>query len=190
MHRQARLNDATALAQLVNMAGEGLPHYLWSKLAADGEDPWEVGRQRAQRDEGSFSYRNAIVREVDGQVVAALISYALAGEAEPANYDDMPPMFVPLQQLEDLAPGTWYVNVLATLPEHRGKGIGTELLAEARRQAVAASCKGLSIIVSDGNPGAVRLYERTGYTAVASRPMVTEDWQSPGQNWILLTRPV
>ena len=39
----------------------------------------------------------------------------------------MPPMFVPLQELEDRVPGTWYVNVLATLEEHRGKGYGKEV---------------------------------------------------------------
>ena len=40
-------------------------------------------------------------------------------------------MFVPLQELENLAPGTWYVNVLAAYPEHRGQGYGTALLAVA-----------------------------------------------------------
>ena len=37
--------------------------------------------------------------------------------------DDMPAMFVPLQELENLAPGTWYINVLATFPEHRSEPI-------------------------------------------------------------------
>jgi hypothetical protein len=37
----------------------------------------------------------------------------------------MPAMFVPLQELENLAPGTWYVNVLAAYPEHRSQGHGT-----------------------------------------------------------------
>ena len=37
-------------------------------------------------------------------------------------------MFVPLQELENLAPGTWYVNVLAVHPPFRGLGLGTKLL--------------------------------------------------------------
>jgi ribosomal protein S18 acetylase RimI-like enzyme len=187
-HRRATPGDAAALAELANMAGEGLPLYLWTGLAAAGEDPWEVGRQRALRETGSFSYRNSVVREESGRVVAALIGYALSAAAEAADYSAMPPMFVPLQQLEDLVPGTWYVNVLATLPTCRGRGFGSALLAEAERIATAADCTGLSIIVSDGNPGAVRLYRRLGYRERDSRPMVKEDWQNPGQNWILLTR--
>ena len=176
------------MAELVNMAGEGMPVYLWSRLAEPGQDVWELGRQRAQREEGSFSYRNTVVREDNGRAVAALIAYALPDEPEPIDYDEMPPMFVPLQELENLAPGTWYVNVLATYPEQRGSGFGSALLAIAEELAQDAGCDGMSIIVSDGNPGAVRLYERTGYERVASRAMVKEDWENPGENWILLVK--
>ena len=63
----------------------------------------------------------------------------------------MPAMFVPLQELENLAPGTWYVNVLAAYPEHRGKGHGTALLGVADQLGADAGRRGLSIIVSDAN---------------------------------------
>jgi ribosomal protein S18 acetylase RimI-like enzyme len=100
----------------------------------------------------------------------------------------MPAMFVPLQELENLAPATWYVNVLATYPEHRGKGHGSRLLALAERIAAEAGAVGLSIIVSDANEGARRLYERSGYGEIASRPMVKEDWENRGANWVLLVK--
>jgi len=172
------------------MAGEGLPLYLWTGMAEAGETPWDVGFRRARRESGSFSYSNAIVREDDGHVVAALIGYPLADEPDSTDLSQMPPMFVPLQELEDLAPATWYVNVLATYPEHRGKGFGSELLTIAETLAADTGRKGLSIIVSDGNPGAVRLYLRSGYTETATRPMVKETWQNPGQNWVLLAKPL
>ncbi len=144
--------------------------------------------QRARRDSGSFSWRNAVVREEGDQAVAALIGYPLDDEPETTDYADMPPMFVPLQQLEDLAPATWYVNVLATLPDHRGKGYGADLLAIAEHRAAETQRKGLSIIVSDANEGARRLYERCGYRERASRPMVKDDWENRGENWVLLVR--
>lgn len=187
-YRAATKADAHQLAELVNMAGEGMPVYLWTKLREPGEDVWDVGRRRAERDEGSFSWRNAVVREEGGKAAAALIGYPLPDQPEPVDYADMPPMFVPLQELEDLAPGTWYVNVLATYPEHRGKGFGSDLLAIAEKIARSGKQRGLSIIVSDGNPGAVRLYERTGYVRLDSRPMVKDDWDNAGDNWILLTK--
>jgi GNAT superfamily N-acetyltransferase len=81
--------------------------------------------------------------------------------------DDMPAMFRPLQELENLAPATWYVNVLAAYHEHRGKGHGTALFGLAERLAADVGRRGLSIIVSDANLGARRLYERCGYRETA-----------------------
>lgn len=97
-------------------------------------------------------------------------------------------MFVPLQQLEDMAPGTWYVNGLATQRAHRGKGIGRELLMLAETIAKDLGKRGLSIIVADSNAGATRLYERMGYSEQASRPMIKEEWEGPGSNWVLLVK--
>ena len=99
-------------------------------------------------------------------------------------------MFVPLQELENLAPATWYVNVLATYPSYRGKGYGRVLLEIAEDLAREARRQGLSIIVSDGNPGARRLYERCGYRETATRPIVKDDWENNGTNWVLLTKPL
>ena len=125
--RPATPQDAPVLAQLVNHAGEGLPLYLWEKLAEPGETAWDVGRRRAARDEGGFSYRNAVMAEHRGRSVGALIGYEIAEAPSPIG-PDMPAMFRPLQELENLALGSWYVNVLAVLPGFRGNGLGTVLL--------------------------------------------------------------
>jgi ribosomal protein S18 acetylase RimI-like enzyme len=187
--RRARTDDAQALAELVDFASEGLALYLWTKIAGPGGDPWAVGRERALRESGAFSYRNAVVLERHGRVAAGLIGYPLPDRPEPIT-SDMPPMFVPLQELENLAPGTWYVNVLAAYPDKRGQGLGAALLALADKLAAEADRRGLSIIVSDANTGARQLYERTGYREVARRPKVKEDWQNPGKDWVLLVKPV
>lgn len=187
--RRAVRNDAGALAELLNFAGEGMPHYLWEAMAEPGETAWDVGQRRAQREEGSFSYRNGVVAEFDGEIVGSLVGYPLAKDPTPIDYDNTPPMFVPLQELESLAPDTWYVNVLAVYPQFRGRGIGTELLREAETMAKEAGKCGLSIIVSDGNMDAERLYERCGYTRRATRSMVKERWENPGANWVLMLKP-
>ena len=176
------------MAELVNFAGEGLPLYLWSRIAEPGQSPWEIGRQRAARESGGFSFRNTVVREADGRAAAALIGYPLPNRPDLSVYDDLPPMFVPLQELEDLAPRTWYVNVLAAYPEYRGRGYGSALLQIADRLAGSSGCEGLSIIVSDANTGARCLYERRGYEERATRRMVKEFWDNPGKNWVLLTK--
>jgi ribosomal protein S18 acetylase RimI-like enzyme len=186
--RPARRDDADALAALVNHAGEGMPLWLWETMREPGETAWDVGRRRAAREEGSFSYRNALVADIDGRAVGALIGYAQPAEPAPIDYAAMPPMFVPLQELENLAPDSWYVNVLAVDPAFRGRGIGGKLLGIADETAALAGRPGLSVIVSDANSGARRLYLRCGYREAATRPMAKDSWPGHGTAWILLTK--
>ena len=183
--RPARATDAAVLAELVNHAGEGLPLYLWRKMAKPGQSPWQVGIQRAGRHDGAFSFRNATIVEHGGQAAGALIGYAISSAPGPIPRD-MPPMFVPLQELENEAPETWYLNVLAVLPEFRGRGLGSRLLQLADETARTLGKTGVSLIVSDANIGARRLYERNAYVEIARRRMVKEDWISDGQEWVLL----
>jgi ribosomal protein S18 acetylase RimI-like enzyme len=185
--RRATPEDAPLLVELVNYAGEGLPFYLWSKLSGPEDTAWNVGLRRALRAEGAFSYRNAVIVEDAGQRAGCLIGYEISDRPEPIA-GDLPEMFVPLQELENLAPGTWYVNVLAVLPAYRGRGLGAQLLGLADRIARSLGKRGMSVIVSDANTGARRLYERCGYAARASRPIVKENWTHQGQNWVLLTK--
>lgn len=185
--RRATPADASALVDFVHFASEGLALYVWTKLAGPGGDPWSLARARAGGEQGAFTYRNAIVREDGGKPVAGLVGYPLPDTPEPIAAD-MPALFRPLQELENLAPGTWYVNVLAAYPEHRGKGYGGALLNVADRIAAGTRKKGLSIIVSDTNTGARRLYESNGYREAGRRTMVKEDWQHPGKEWVLLTK--
>lgn len=185
--RPAVRADVPVLAELVNHAGEGIPLYLWERMREPGETAWDVGRRRAARDEGAFSWRNAVVIEYDGKVAGCLIGYAIDEEPEPIP-DGYPAMFRPLQELENLAPGTWYVNVLAVLPAFRNRGLGARLLQRAEETARSDGKRGMSLIVSDSNVAARRLYEHVGYRTAASRPMVKEGWVNESCTWILLTK--
>ena len=122
--------------------------------------------------------------ELEGRAAACLIGHALPDEVEPVPAD-MPPMFVPLQKLENLAPGTWYVNVLAAYPGQRGKGCGTALLGLADRIAAGQRQTGAEHDRC-ADVGARRLYERCGYGEVASGN--GEGWQHPGRDWVLLVK--
>ena len=185
--RQGRPEDAPLLAELVNYAGEGMPLYLWGRMAEPGETAWDVGRRRAGRPSGSFSYTNAHIIELDGEVAGLLMGYEVPPDPEPIPAD-MPAMFIPLRELENLAPDTWYVNVLAVMPKYRGRGNGSRLLGLADEISRNCSKPGMSVIVADNNTGARRLYERLGYRETARRGMVKEDWISDGQEWVLLVK--
>jgi GNAT superfamily N-acetyltransferase len=180
--------DASALAVLVDIAGEGLPAHLWSTLKVPGQSILEIGRERAAREKGGFSYRNAIVAEVRGEIAACLVGYRLDDPYDLGNLAEIPELVRPLVLLEAKAPGSWYVNVLATFPEFRRKGIGMQLLGIAEKRAREVGARALSVIVAGGNERAARLYRRAGFTAVAREPLVPFPGYTHEGDWILLIK--
>ncbi len=187
--RRAEASDAAHLVRFINMAADDLPLHFWRKSVGPEGDPWAFGQERAARETGNFSYRNAWLAEADGAVGACLLGYA--AETEPGPIDpDTPPIFVPLLELEALAPGSWYLNVLATYEEFRGKGLGSALLAHAEAIAAAAGHDTISLIAEDSHREALRLYASKGYREVARRPLVKGDWEVDAGEWILFTKPV
>jgi ribosomal protein S18 acetylase RimI-like enzyme len=185
--RRATPADADALAELVQYASEGLALYLWTRMAGTDREPWSIGRARVLSETGGLSYQNAVIADLAGRPASGLISYPLRDRTEPIS-DELPAILVPLQELMNLAPNTWYVHVLAAYPEYRGKGHGSALLAIADKFAAADGKPGLSLIVSDTNAGARKLYEHCGYREAARSKMVKERWQHPGTNWVLLRK--
>jgi ribosomal protein S18 acetylase RimI-like enzyme len=188
--RPARKSDAAALAILVDIAGEGMPSYMWSRMREPGQSAFEVGRARAAREEGGFSYRNATVGEIDGEVAACLVDYRLDDPYDTGDLTELPEMVRPLVELEAKAPGSWYVNVLAAFPEFRGHGLGGRLLALAEERGRAQGARSASVIVASENEGAARLYARTGYREIARGPVVDFPGCAHGGDWVLMVKPI
>lgn len=185
--RHARKKDADSLVELIVIAGDGLPYYIWRMMQEDGESLHDTGRRRALREEGAFSYRNAWVVEAGGKVVSALIGYCLPEIVEPVDYDAMPAMFVPFQEMENMVPGSWYVNVLATLDDFRRRGFAGRLLAAAENEARKSGASTMSIITGDINP-ALNIYRDFGFVETERRPIVKDDWEYDGSEWVLLVK--
>ncbi|GLS87954.1 hypothetical protein GCM10010873_29280 [Cypionkella aquatica] len=187
--RAAMPGDAEHLARFINMAADDLPLHFWQKSVGASGDPWAYGKERAARETGSFSYRNAWLAEVDGAVAACLLGYPAEAEPSPIA-PDTPAIFVPLMQLEALAPGSWYLNVLATYEPFRGRGTGSALLAHAEQIARASGHDTISLIAADSHAEARRLYTGKGFRELARRAVVKDDWQVDAAEWILYTKSV
>ena len=186
--RPATKADASALAVLVDIAGEGMPAYMWSTLKAPGQSVLEFGRERAARETGGFSWRNAVIAEIDGEIAASLVGYRLDDPYDLDVLDETPEIVRPLVKLEAKAPGSWYVNVLATFPEFRRRGIGGQLLAIAEGKGREEAAPSLSVIVASWNEGTGRLYERAGYSALASEPAILFPGCPHKGDWVLMVR--
>ncbi len=187
--RKAKATDAGHLVRFINMAADDLPLHFWQRSVGTEGDPWAYGAERAARESGNFSYQNAWLAELDGEVAACLLGYP-ADDAPGPPGPDTPAIFIPLIELEALAPGSWYLNVLATYDTFRGKGLGSALLAHAEEVARRAGHGTISLIAADTHLDALRLYTAKGYREVARRSVVKGDWRVDAKEWILFTKSV
>lgn len=184
----ATKGQASDLAFLLNLAGEGIPEYLWSGMAQENESPMDVGAMRAAREEGGFSYRNARVCTGDGELLGAIVSYRQPSPYDISDIPEYPEIVQPLVLLESEAPGSWYINAIATFEKFRGRGVAQLLLREAEDNAVAEGCQQMSLIVASENTRAGKLYEHLGYKKVSARPVVPYPGCLHGGEWELMVK--
>jgi ribosomal protein S18 acetylase RimI-like enzyme len=156
------------------------------QLPRNPRSRWAAQGLAAKR--GGFSYRNTIVAETAGEIAASLVGYRLDDPHDLTGLDEMPEFVRPLLRLESQARGSWYVNVLATFLEFRGRGIGAKLLEVAESIGRKTGARAVSVIVGSWNEGAMRLYKRKGYTPAASeRAVLPLDFAHKG-NWVLMIK--
>lgn len=168
--------DAPALVHLMNLAGEGIPAYLWEQMKSPLDDTLAFGARRVARTEGGFSHVHATVAEQAGprgiDVIGMVLGYPQPEPYEVGDLDALLPVIRPLVQLEALAPGSWYVNGIAVLPAWQRQGVARLLMRHALERAWEAGCRSVSLIVAAHNAPARRLYEALGFRERARRPLV------------------
>jgi len=169
--RDARREDARAIAELFRISSEGVADYVWTTLQDDypGLSLVEIGERRYQRENTDFSYHNCLMVEAEGAVVGMMHSYAMPAVLEPVPAD-FDPVLRPAAELE--IPGSLYISGLALLPDFRNRGVGSELLNRAHDRARAMGLGQVSLLVFEANDGAVRLYRRHGFREVDRRTLV------------------
>jgi len=188
--KKAKLNDCHSIADLALMAGEGIPAYFWEQSRKDTQEIIDVGALNAASESDNFSYRNAYLALVNKEVAGMLLAYRLPESEDAENLKDFPEFIRPLIELEQCVPGSFYINMLATYPEYRGKGIGTQLMGIADKLAAEAGCTIISVEVFEQNRGALRLYQRLGYRIAEQRNVVIHPCHPYDGSIFLLTKDV
>ena len=159
--RKATVNDAPLIAKVVAMAiGEdGAEHYC-------GDDYQSVLEEIARLDNSQYSYRNAIVAEVDGIPAGAAVAY---DGADLYALRDVTLKHIfnrtgKIHNIEDETDASEvYLDSIAVLPEYRGLGIGKQLLLALKEIASKQYGKPLGLLVDFENPDAERLYKSVGF---------------------------
>jgi len=185
--RPAIKSDCRAIASLYSISSDGVADYIWTNLADPGEDILDVGQRRYEREDSVFSYKNCTVVEKENKVIGMLVAFPMFVEKNPDD-SEVDPVLLPYSKLE--CDNSYYICGMAVFPEHRGNGIGTQLLALAEEHAREKGFAKSSLIVFEQNSGAKRLYERSGYYEVAREPVVPHPLIHYGGDALLMDKDI
>lgn len=180
---QAAPEDAPMIADaIMNAVGDDIV----SHMAGNGtrDDVKAVFARLACREDSQYSYRNArIAMTADEKKCGVCISYdgGRIKDLRRSFFEEANRVLgwgISDEEVESLPGETcgeeYYLDTLATLPEFRGRGIGSALVADAHSKARAADLP-LGLLVADDNLSAKRLYERLGFHPVGRRLFAGEE---------------
>ncbi|UZE23383.1 GNAT family N-acetyltransferase [Pseudomonas sp. B21-056] len=168
LFRPALPTDTLEIARLFQISSEGASDYIWSQLAAPGQELVEVGAARYAREDVDFSYQNCVIAEAGGRVIGMMHSYVMRHDPLATPVTD--PVLAPYADME--VPDTLYISSLALHEGWRSKGLGVRFLELAQQRADQLKLKGLSLIDYAANTGARRFYERHGFGIVKTCQVV------------------
>lgn len=183
--------------RIIDAGAEDTPLIAWAVMEAVGEgiiSKWageasmeeihSLFTRLAARKDSQYSYLNSrIAVTPEGEKAGVCVSYD-GGEIKRlrrAFFEEANRVFgwnMSDEQVDSLPCETsgeeFYLDSLAILPAHRGKGIGTQLIYDASEKARKVGLP-LGLLVADDNPKASSLYESQGFKAVGRRPFAGED---------------
>ena len=182
-------DDATTLALVMDAAGRRLPSYFWSQYAADGQSFFEFGREKIRSDtEGKSYYKNWHVAEKNSNFVGAFFGFIVDNPYPEIDYEDEPEWWIPFKELEMLASGTWLLQVISILPEHRGKNYAKDLLLKAEQVALEHTAKKITLQVEQVNKIAMKAYLANGYQEVGRREFIPFPFSNDSGDLILMEK--
>ena len=172
--KSASLNDCHAIAELALIAGSGIPAYFWKKTQLDNETLLQTGARNAASETDNFSYRNTLVAIQNEQVMGMMLGYRLIPDND-EDLSELPSFIIPLIELEQCVPDSYYINMLGCYPQARNQGLGRTLMQHAEHKAQLLDCRSMSLEVFSENTNAIRLYKKLGYQITDSKKVIKHD---------------
>lgn len=168
--RPARPEDASRLAELINMAMIDITYQFIGK-----DDEAEANRfimSLVKESNNQYSYQNIFVIQELNKIIGHISIYNgdHFTQLRQKVWDTIKEKYGHSYQAEDeTAPGEMYIDTFAICPSERGKGLGKELLQFAIDYYVTKQKKILGLLVDNDNPNAKKLYQSIGFKVVEER---------------------
>jgi len=164
----AEIKDCAALAELINLASDGVVEYLFRDLVP-GMTPVQLIAHNLENINTPHCYKSAIVARDGDEVVGMALSYS----SDFHYISDEMRNFFPADRLEHLSDfysarveNSWYLDTLGVFGSHRRQGIGEKLISLTKEKAAENGYNALSLIVFADNELALPVYKRTGFEIV------------------------
>ena len=166
--RAAMPKDAAVIAQAVALAiGDEVTLRSYC-----GDDYIAVLTEIARRDATQYSWRNALIAEVDGVAAGAIVGYdgAQLRALRNATFTVLLECIGRVPNiLDETVRGEYYLDSIGVFPQFRGLGVGRALVETFCDEAFVAGHERVGLIVDYDNSQAERLYTSLGFERVGTR---------------------
>ncbi|NNL74743.1 MAG: GNAT family N-acetyltransferase [Desulfobacterales bacterium] len=187
-YRPGKKEDSGKIAELINIASNGVVEYLFYDLVP-GISPVQLVAHNLENDHYPHSYKSAVVAVDKNTVVGMALSY-------PSSYhkltDEMRDFF-PAERIAHLqnfyssrVENTWLLNALCVIGSHRRRGIGERLIYLTKEKAIENKYNALSLVVFADNALAIPVYERTGFEVVQKVELRGNEFINHGDGCLLM----
>lgn len=181
--RPAALEDANAVAQLVNLAAEGMPKAFWMDQSNVGQDPMELGAIRCAQKDTATSFHRSTLAELDGEIVGMMLSYDLCDAPDDGD-GSVHPIFRPMMRFVKSVGSSGSINVMAVYPKYQRRGIGSALLNNLESSDRGKTGQ-QALLMTDVNSAGRAFSEGRHYKIVDKAPVIKGTWETPAASWHL-----
>lgn len=164
-YRPAEIKDCPKLAELINIASDGVVEYLFHDLVP-GITPVQLVAHNLENEHSPHSYKSAVVASDGTDVIGMALSYPSAYH----TITDEMKNFFPGDRIEHLrdfysssVDTSWFLDALCVVEGYRRRGIGEMLISLTKEKAIEHGFNALSLIVFADNTLAIPVYERAGF---------------------------
>ena len=165
--RQATINDAKLIAYCVGSAigEEAVQEHL-------GANWLDIIAEIARLEISQYSYRNALIAEINNTPAGAVIAY------DGARLDELRTQTLRIIHRynpdfafteDETEAGEYYLDSLCVLPQYRKMSVATRLINALCEKVFSEGHNRVGLIVDFDNPNAERLYTSLGFKRIKTR---------------------
>ena len=165
--RQATINDAELIAYCVGSAigEEAVQEHL-------GANWLDIIAEIARLEISQYSYRNALIAEINNTPAGAVVAY------DGARLDELRTQTLRIIHRynpdfafteDETEAGEYYLDSLCVLPQYRKMSVATRLINALCEKVFSEGHNRVGLIVDFDNPNAERLYTSLGFKRIKTR---------------------